>query len=282
MGTLAEFNAADGKYEAVACCLCGEKPEPYAVDYNGNRLAVCPRCDFRFVSPRPLSSAMVENVYDDKYYTEDRPGAKTDENYQYYLGCIERQRPSKGLLFDVGVGSGAMLKTAARSGWSIEGLDVQPAQVEYLRKKLSCKVHLGLLENLEGAEARYDAVTLIHVLEHTLNPVEFLNKCAAVLKPGGLLYAVFPNTASLSDRLKDALSASGLKSKPYKHLAADHHLWFFTPAVVRELVRKTEFSALSVKTIYSRQKMKPLNSPFLDLMARLGQGSWIELILQRP
>lgn len=282
MGNLSGFHAAEGKYEEVPCCLCGEPPRPYAVDYRSNRLAVCARCGFRFVSPRPLFSTLVENVYDDKYYSDNAPQAESEETYQAYLDSIRKYKVPGGLLFDVGAGGGGLLAAAARNGWEIEGLDVQPVQVERLRKKLNCKVHLGLLEDIEAFEARYDVITLSHVLEHTLNPVEFLNKCFEGLKPGGLLYAVLPNTASLGDRVKDLLSAHGLKSRPYKHLAADHHLWFFTPGIVRELVKKTGFRELSLKTIFPRRRARLLNSPLRPVLARLGLATWIELVLRRP
>ncbi|MBF0408322.1 MAG: class I SAM-dependent methyltransferase [Candidatus Riflebacteria bacterium] len=279
MGSLAGINSSE-KYEEVKCCLCGGMPRKYAVDFRGNQLSLCERCNFLFVSPRLRFSAMLEQVYESSYYLENRSLESAVENCRYYLHQIQlhkSDKSTKGLLFDVGAGDGLMLETAFSDGWKIEGHDVQQQQVELLRKKLGCKIHLGFLENLE-ITSRYDVITLIHVIEHTLNPVEFLKKCETLLKPKGLLYAVFPNTSSLNDRIKNILSASTLKKKSYKHLAADHHLWFFSPVTARKLVEKTGFQIISLKTIFPRQKVKYWNSPLLNILSRLNLGTWIELI----
>lgn len=284
MGSLEQFNKLSGgrEKEDIPCCICGQKPVPYALDYNGNTIGQCPQCDLRFVSPRPHFSTLLEHVYDDKYYVEDGPNTEALKDCEYYLDRVQALKSPPGLLFDVGASAGFLLETAAKRGWDIEGIDIQAEQVEYLRKKLSCPIHLGLIENL-AVENRYDLLTLIHVLEHTLNPAAFLLKCKALIKPGGIVYAVFPNTASLNDRIKSNMSRWHLKSRRWKHFAADHHLWFFTIPTIESLAAKIDFPILSLKTIYPRKKIQnPLAAPLLHGLEKAGMGTWIELVLQRP
>jgi len=46
---------------------------------------------------------------------------------------------------------------------------------------LGCKIYTGYIEMLEIKE-KYDIVTILHVLEHTFNPVLFLKKMRTYLK----------------------------------------------------------------------------------------------------
>ena len=79
-----------------------------------------------------------------------------------------------------------------------------------------------LCENLEQAnlgKSCFDAVTLWDVLEHIPNPVTFLQRCEALLKPGGHLFLNVPNLESKEARL--------LHSR-WPLLLAEH-LNYFTP-----------------------------------------------------
>jgi len=42
-------------------------------------------------------------------------------------------------------------------------------------------------------EKKYDIVTTFHVLEHVLNPIQFIKNCYTILKDDGLLYIEVPN-----------------------------------------------------------------------------------------
>ncbi len=281
MGNLRAFHKEkQGKaLESVPCCICGGPGSPYAVDYNGNSIARCGNCGLRFVSPRASLSSIVEHVYEPGYYA---PKAAEIENAGFLAERIrERIRPP-GLALDVGAGEGLLMAALRRHGWEVEGTEIVPKQVEALKKKLSCRVHLSQIEEL-SIHNLFNLVTCIHVLEHTPDPREFLKACRRMLKPGGFLYAVFPNTGSLNDRIKSFLSRWRLKSRPWKHLAADHHLWFFTLPTARVLAAATSFELLSISIIFPYHKQKSaVVRPFLGLLERTGLGVWIELVLRRP
>lgn len=62
------------------------------------------------------------------------------------------------------------------------------------------KCHLGLFEQYQTAE-RYDAVFLVHILEHVTEPVPFLARARELLAPGGRVYVIVPNGAAASRRI---------------------------------------------------------------------------------
>lgn len=58
-------------------------------------------------------------------------------------------------------------------------------------------IHSGTIENAVFEED-YDAIFLVHVLEHIDNPVESLTQIKRWLKPSGFLYLMVPNADALS------------------------------------------------------------------------------------
>ena len=62
----------------------------------------------------------------------------------------------------------------------------------------------------------------------TTNPLSTMTRAKEILNNGGFIIVVVPNVRSLDTRIKDVLSKSGLKSRPFKHLALGHHNWVFS------------------------------------------------------
>ena len=68
------------------------------------------------------------------------------------------------------------------------------------------------------------------------------------LRLSGILLVGVPNLAGLTPQLKSWQSRLGLKSKPWRHYAALHHLWFFTPASLRRLAEAAAFEVVQWET----------------------------------
>jgi 2-polyprenyl-3-methyl-5-hydroxy-6-metoxy-1,4-benzoquinol methylase len=267
----------DKNYEIVKCCICNISPKLWACDYHGNYLSKCPSCGLRFVSPRLKSEILAEKVYMSTYYHNERFDYKNiNETITYPIKVLKKYKLS-GSLFDISAGNGSFLFAAKQNGYNISGSEIHKNQSELLAKLLGCKIYTGYIEMLEIKE-KYDIVTILHVLEHTSNPVLFLKKCVPILKKDGILYAVFPNTKSLSDRFKTFLSDYGLKNKKYKHFAADHHLWFFDLKTTKKLFNQIEgIEVLSLRTIVNPAK----RNLFSSILEKTGLATWIEVVAKK-
>src|SRR6185503_14430429 len=90
--------------------------------------------------------------------------------------------------------------------------------------------------------------TMLHVLEHTSNPLTTLRRCRELLNDGGYLIVVVPNYQSLDSHLKDTLSRFKLKSRPYKHLALGHHNYVFSVRSLEILGEKAGFQVIHRET----------------------------------
>ena len=74
------------------------------------------------------------------------------------------------------------------------------------------------------------------VLEHPKNPQEYLREVYRILAPGGLLHIGCPNIKSISSRLKTLLGKLGLKRRRGKHYDMFHHLFFYDPRTLAEIM----------------------------------------------
>jgi 2-polyprenyl-3-methyl-5-hydroxy-6-metoxy-1,4-benzoquinol methylase len=234
--------------EAVQCPLCLTDPQPFGVDPQGFQLVRCPKCDLEFLSPRPRLELLAERVYGRNYHHEAGDFELTPENralFGHQLEQLERLLPQRGAVLDVGCGGGAFLRAAIERGWKAAGTDVV---LNAAARESGARLWAGSIAGIDFGEARFEAIRFHHVLEHTANPLAELQRARELLHPNGVLYLSVPNLAGLSPRLKSWQSRLRLKARPWRHYAALHHLWYFTPATLRRVVERAGFSVAHWET----------------------------------
>lgn len=81
-------------------------------------------------------------------------------------------------------------------------VDATPEFLEHTRQRLAgrVKTHLQLFEDYRTDE-RYDAIFLVHILEHVTEPVPFLARARELLAPDGRVYVIVPNAGAASRRI---------------------------------------------------------------------------------
>lgn len=107
-----------------------------------------------------------------------------------------------GRALQVGCFQGDFTAELAKTYADLTVVDATRAFLDHTRERVGAqlKCHLGLFEDHQTAE-RYDAVFLVHILEHVTDPVPFLAKARALLAPGGRVYVIVPNGAAASRRV---------------------------------------------------------------------------------
>jgi ubiquinone/menaquinone biosynthesis C-methylase UbiE len=125
----------------------------------------------------------------------------------------------EGKLLEVGCGRGDMLKLMQEMGWHVEGVDFDHKAVQNAQKK-GLRVSCGALEAQAYPDNQFDAITMSHLIEHVHDPVQLLNECYRILRPGGRVVIVTPNSDSWGHR-KFASSWRGLE--PPRHLHIFNH-----------------------------------------------------------
>ena len=250
------IEAEINKMEDVVCPVCGVAPTPFAVDDQGFQLCRCPSCYLQFLSPRPTFEQLADKVYNETYHAEPNPPEQLSDANHYQF---ERQyKKLEGLLghtgkiLDVGCGNGTFLRFGQPRGWEAFGCDI--ALSPYVRDAGSFPLWEGPLLKIDFGETRFDAIRFNHVLEHTQNPLAELERSRTLLNPNGIVFISVPNLAGISSRLKNLQSRLHLKRRRWRHYAALHHLWFFTPRTLERLILKADLRVLDWETPVLRKE----------------------------
>lgn len=115
------------------------------------------------------------------------------------LSCLENA-PGNSLL-DLACGDGLMTAMFAKQYERVVGVDASGAHIAEARLRLpQARFFESLIEDFEIDET-FDAVFLLDILEHVIDPISILEKAASFLNPGGRLIAHVPNTVAINRRL---------------------------------------------------------------------------------
>lgn len=170
----------------------------------GGRLLVCAHCGG---VQKPVDAAGREELAEiyAAYEMYAQGGGSEQRAFDPQTGALDRRSPQivaalteavalapTGRWLDVGCGNGALLRAiaAALPQWRSVGTELDDrnrAVVEAIPGVE--RLHAGTLEELDGT---FDAISLVHVLEHLESPVAFLEALRGRLNPGGFLIVESP------------------------------------------------------------------------------------------
>jgi len=252
-------------------------------DFSGKQIYKCATCEY--ATTPILGVAETTALYDDPEYF-DGWGCNLEFDYarfepsvhrqvQDYLDFIAAHTRGQSIL-DVGTGSGLLPHLAKQKGYEVEGTDLSKHVSENVPAKAGFQIHHGALEEIAFTR-QYDIITMLHVLEHTSNPLSTLRRSKELLNDNGYLVVVVPNYQSLDSRTKDILSRFKLKSRPYKHLALGHHNWVFS---IKSLELLGEKAGLQVVHRDTRQPAWRARR-WHRLMERFRLATWCWIVYQK-
>jgi 2-polyprenyl-3-methyl-5-hydroxy-6-metoxy-1,4-benzoquinol methylase len=243
-----------------------------------NAVVRCTGCGLEFAEEYPEYHDLGTRTYDLAYFTRAmEDSARRRRIFDTIVAQLEDAVGDKGYFLDVGAGEGGMLLAARDRGWrTVRGTDISQQVVDFVRDQFQLEVFNGPIEDVELETARYDAVTMNHVLEHVRNPGTTLRRVASLLNDRGVVRIEVPNMGSLSSRLKSLQSRMHLKREPWKHYSTNHHFWYYKPSTLRFAL---ESSDLEVIDLYAPQRQWEVGGPvgrLTDGLAeRLGLGKHI-------
>jgi SAM-dependent methyltransferase len=234
--------------EIIACNLCGNtalatlyqktisysypwsifiSPECFPINIRGD---LCSKCGWIFQNPSyeaheldrlynlasPTTSEEAEQL---AAVNSERRGEELFLSLQPWLN------PISGSILDVGGRNGELMGAFVRNRFSVSVLDMDGGEPKAPTIR---KIRLPFLRYFSE---QYDVVTMLHVLEHTESPREFLTHAHRTLKENGLIFIEVPSEL--------------LTPLVFRHVGDHRHLGYFTKQSLRGFLESTGFTCLS-------------------------------------
>jgi len=142
------------------------------------------------------------------------------------LDCLKGLR-----ILDIGCGGGILSEPLARLGASVVGADpsetnIEAARLHAAQSELKIDYRCTTAEALADDGEEFDLVLAMEVVEHVADVTLFVGRCAAMVKPGGLMIA-----ATINRTLKSFALAIVGAEYILRWLPVGSHRWdkFVTP-----------------------------------------------------
>lgn len=230
---------------ADGCEVCSGTSRASLFVKAGYEVVRCSDCGHVYV-PLALTDAELVRKYETEFFSG---GAYSDyardreilqRNFVRFIERIRRyDRGQGGSLFEVGAAYGFFLQLAQRY-WAARGVEISAPAASFARDTLGLDVACGDFLQLPVAPAAYDVVVMWDTIEHLRRPGAYVEKVAAILKPGGIFALTTGDVGSLVARIRG--SRWRLYHPPF-------HLHYFSRRTISLLLERVGLQVVDVRMV---------------------------------
>jgi 2-polyprenyl-3-methyl-5-hydroxy-6-metoxy-1,4-benzoquinol methylase len=224
------------------------------------RIVLCRNCGIIRADPR-ISEDIVEIFYE-KYYrklisNELNEKSKKKElsksfNRERLMGTkilnniVKKYTPlKKGVVFDLGAGTGGMLYTFKNQGFETFGVDLNESFLKYGREK-GINLKKGSINELTKYPKKANLIITSHILEHLHNLDIYLQKLWDCLEDNGYLYVELPGV---------------FNQDSFLDFFVIEHLYYFTLLTLSKVLADNSFKLIvgneKIKALFKKTHQKP-------------------------
>jgi SAM-dependent methyltransferase len=245
---------------SIKCIVCRGRSK------SGEQLSFgkyfqCQDCGSVFLPSLSLDS----DFYDADYlaYSSGRTNISGKvATFNGYLDRVEKYAEGDGRrLLDVGCGVGLMLDVASARGWDVVGVEIS----DHARSVARSKGHrvmeaLEYVQHLTTHEQQFDLISLLDVIEHVTDPVNFIKKVSQLLRPGGIIIIAAPFANSISRVLMGRL---------WPHYKREHVVFMDVRVIIGSLL------ASGFSVIECGRNWKVVTLSYLGRHLEIFGGKWV-------
>lgn len=237
---------ANNNYSEFEIPVCVHKWRQKCCTFDEIQLYECPDCHlvFREVTKADQNPSL---LYDD-FYKKESPGRfnviveQVVRILRFFRALkIFAIAPRARSILDIGSGRGFMLYDLQKIfGYRrTTGIQISRPALEYSRNVLGLEIYSEDLLARSWESGSFEVITLWHVLEHLINPEQYIAKITDLLTEDGRLIIEVPNISSWTCRLS---------GKYWLGLDLKYHLSFFSPLSLIAMLERHNFRVLKVNT----------------------------------
>ena len=212
--------------------------------------STCRHCGFVFSNPYAPEQE-IASFYaqlEDREYSAEADGRS--KNFNTILKRLQRLQqhtakatasntthtPHTPRLLDIGAASGIFLDLAKQYGYQVEGIEPSEFLVREAEKKYGLTLFKGTLEDYKPT-GKFSVITLLDIIEHLVEPDDFMTTLDPLMEENGLLVVVTPDIGSLAARL--------MGSRWWHYRVA--HVNFFNRQSLSYLLQKHNYEIILTK-----------------------------------
>jgi 2-polyprenyl-6-hydroxyphenyl methylase / 3-demethylubiquinone-9 3-methyltransferase len=154
-------------------------------------------------------------------------------------------------ILDVGCGGGVLCEPIAQLGATVVGLDpartaIGVAKRHAIETGVSVEYRCDTIEKLVEAGELFDVVLAMEVIEHVANIEVFLDRCAELVRPGGLVIL-----STINRTVKSWAFAIAMGEYVLRLLPRGSHQWrkFVRPDEIRSALETKLFRVVDVRGV---------------------------------
>lgn len=218
----------------------------------------CRSDDLGLLHPTPSAGELASHYEIEDYYTHAVAAAPQAEPLQRVAWRIDHEKFNRAVfvrslpesppldVLDIGSGAGKMMAWLGRIGHRPVGIEPDPSALSRA-PDFPHPVYDGSADHIPEALAgrKFDAILMVHVIEHVGDPDLVFGNLRKLLRAGGRIYLETPNTECLDFRLS---------GHSWPHLDIPRHLVFWSAKSLSKMATKHGFGVERVSHIgYARQ-----------------------------
>jgi 2-polyprenyl-3-methyl-5-hydroxy-6-metoxy-1,4-benzoquinol methylase len=248
------------KHNYIEHCVCANQSELKIEDNilrNSYSLATCGKCNFKFTYPRPNIDFLIDyynSISSVRFYKFSNERCIKDSKGIY--SDIKKYKPEAKTVLEIGGSTGYYLNGLKLRGYDVIGSELSADAVKLAKEWYNIKMYEAEFPPT-SYEGSFDVIIIHHVIEHVIDPINFIAVAKKYLSKNGIIIIETPNVNSIGIKMF---------GRHYPVFCPPGHLNYFSITTIKELLGNGSVAKL-ITTSNSGQSLYNFANATLSLLS---------------